>query len=81
MTFDMRLVSATNVNLSQMVQEGLFRQDLYYRIRAIELSLPPLRYREEDVSKIAYNQIYELCTKYGITVKAVSPDLFNTLEN
>jgi len=50
---DVRLISATHKNLAQLVQEGLFRQDLYYRINVIELALPALRERTEDIPQLA----------------------------
>jgi two-component system response regulator PilR (NtrC family) len=49
---DVRLLSATHKDLAKMVQEGNFRQDLYYRINVIELNLPPLRARVEDIPQI-----------------------------
>ncbi len=50
---DVRIVSATHKNLVHMVQEGLFRQDLYYRLNVIEVQVPPLRQRREDIAAIA----------------------------
>lgn len=57
---DVRLISATNKNISKMISEGLFREDLYYRINTIQLEIPPLRERGEDIILIAqyYLRIY-----------------------
>jgi two-component system, NtrC family, response regulator len=77
--FDVRLVAATNLDLQQMVHEGTFRQDLFYRIKAMEIILPPLRDRESDVEEIAHKKIYELSNKYGMLAKAVSPEFFKLL--
>ena len=46
---DVRLVAATNADLPQRMQEGRFREDLYYRINVMSLELPPIRRREEDI--------------------------------
>jgi two-component system, NtrC family, response regulator PilR len=58
---DVRLLSATHKNLAQMVQEGSFRQDLYYRINVIEMDLPPLRARAGDIALIAEHLLERLC--------------------
>lgn len=61
---DIRLICATNANLSQMVSEGLFRQDLYYRINTIEMNMPPLRERGNDISLLAVHFLQEYSHKY-----------------
>lgn len=50
---NVRLIAATNRNLEQMVEEGLFREDLYYRLQVLSIEIPPLRHRKEDVVSIA----------------------------
>lgn len=57
---DVRILSATHRDLGQMVQEGLFRQDLYYRINVIDLQIPPLRLRGNDIIQIAQHSLAEL---------------------
>ncbi|KYG72855.1 sigma-54-dependent transcriptional regulator [Roseivirga echinicomitans] len=62
---DVRLICATNANLPEMVNEGEFRQDLLFRINTIEIHLPPLRERKEDIAVLAEHFISLYKTKYG----------------
>ncbi|KYG81179.1 AAA family ATPase [Roseivirga seohaensis] len=62
---DVRLICATNANLPQMVSEDEFRQDLLFRINTIEIHLPPLRERKEDIPVLAKHFIHLYKTKYG----------------
>jgi transcriptional regulator with PAS, ATPase and Fis domain len=64
-TIDVRLICATNANLPQMVNEDEFRQDLLFRINTIEIHLPPLRERKEDIPVLAEHFINLYKTKYG----------------
>ncbi len=60
-----RLISATNRNLIEMINKGLFREDLYYRINGIEIHIPPLRERKEDIEELARYYWKEYALKYG----------------
>ncbi len=62
---DVRMICATNSNLEQMVQDGAFREDLYYRLSVFTLNLPPLKDRKEDIIPIAERFLGELNRKYG----------------
>src|SRR5678816_45451 len=62
---DVRIIAATNVDLSQLVEEGRFREDLYYRLNVINIKLPPLRERREDIPLIAEFFIRKYCEENG----------------
>ncbi|WP_330221511.1 sigma-54 dependent transcriptional regulator [Marinomonas phaeophyticola] len=64
---NIRLVTATHRNLQEMVSQGLFREDLYYRLYVMELILPPLRERGDDISLIAETLLYKACEKHHKT--------------
>jgi two-component system, NtrC family, response regulator HydG len=68
---DVRLVAATNRNLEQMIGEGKFRRDLYYRLRVATILLPPLRERKEDVPFLAANFLKEFNQRHGKKVTAI----------
>jgi len=72
---DFRLISATNRDLAAMVKSSEFRQDLYYRINTIQLHLPALREREDDVLILARYHIDKLCRQRNIPIKEMDPDL------
>ena len=77
---DVRIISATNRNLRQMVDEHLFRLDLYYRLSIIPISIPPLRERREDILALSEQFLNEFNRKYG-TDKPFSGDLKQMLLN
>ncbi|MDR2200776.1 MAG: sigma 54-interacting transcriptional regulator, partial [Puniceicoccales bacterium] len=62
---DVRVISATNKNLRQMVSQGTFREDLYYRLNVIELKVPPLRDRGEDIPLLFQHYIDHFCHENG----------------
>lgn len=76
---DFRLVSATNRNLKRMVDEGLFRKDLYYRLVTYQINLPPLRERLDDIKRLTRHYIEKICDEFGIRPKTVSRDFVETL--
>ncbi len=65
---DIRLIAATNKKLEEMVSEGLFRQDLLYRINTIQIHLPPLRERKEDIEALSLHFLNHYCRKYDKTI-------------
>jgi transcriptional regulator with PAS, ATPase and Fis domain len=70
---DIRVVAATHRNLEQMVKEGSFREDLYYRLNVVQLHLPPLRERGEDVVVIANFLLQKFADEYGKKIKGFAP--------
>jgi two-component system NtrC family response regulator len=75
-----RLVSATNREMEQMVSDGLFRQDLLYRIRAVTIEAPPLRVRKEDIKELVVYHAEKIFQRNKIEPKAFSSDFFDVLE-
>jgi two-component system response regulator PilR (NtrC family) len=69
---DVRLLSATHKNLQQLVQQGQFRQDLYYRLNVIEVNLPPLRQRGQDILLLANHFIQRIAQDWGIASPTLS---------
>ncbi|MBS2013682.1 MAG: sigma 54-interacting transcriptional regulator [Deltaproteobacteria bacterium] len=74
---DVRIVAATNRKLAQMVNEGTFREDLYYRLAVVEVSLPPLRARRDDIPAIAAHLFAKIPHAKG---KALPPELVDSLK-
>ncbi len=66
---DVRLVAATNKDLRKLVEDGTFREDLYYRLRVVELGLPPLRERSTDIPALALKFLQEFARQNGKMVK------------
>ena len=71
---DVRLISATNCDLQRMVAEGCFRQDLQFRINTIEIHIPPLRERGEDILLLAEFFLTKFAKKYNKDIRRISRD-------
>lgn len=78
---DIRIIAATNRDLSEMVREKKFRGDLFYRINVINLKLPPLRVRKVDIIPIAENYLKKLKVKLNTPLKVISPEAGEELLN
>ena len=78
---DVRIIAATNRNLKMEVQNGLFREDLWYRLNVFPITVPPLRHRKSDVTPLVNFFVNRSNRKLGRIVKTVSPQTMQTLEN
>jgi transcriptional regulator with PAS, ATPase and Fis domain len=76
---DVRIISATNRDLKQMIAGGAFRADLYYRIQVVSLALPALRERAGDIPILVNYFLSRLCAKYGRSIQSVDPDALAAL--
>jgi len=76
---DVRIVSATNRRLEEEVAEGRFREDVYYRLNVIQLTLPPLRKRKEDIPLLAQHFIRRFSAELGKEVEGMDAEAFDQL--
>lgn len=77
---NVRVISATNRDLKQMIREQTFREDLFYRLSVVSLEIPPLRERRNDIFPLIQHFITELNNKYGFH-KTLTPDAFQVLKS
>jgi transcriptional regulator with PAS, ATPase and Fis domain len=78
---DVRIVAATNVDLAARVRQGLFRQDLYYRLNVFSIRLAPLRERLEDIDALARHFVSKICRAEAISPKSIEPSAVRRLES
>jgi len=71
---DFRLVTATNLNLTDLVEEGKFREDLYYRLNVVKISLPPLKERKEDIPLLVDHFIQKFNLMKGKNIEGITPE-------
>jgi len=71
---DVRVIAATNKHLAEEIREGRFREDLFFRLNVIPISVPPLRERGDDVVRLARHFVSELAQEYGRREKQLSPE-------
>jgi DNA-binding NtrC family response regulator len=76
---NVRILSATNADLSREIAEGRFREDLLYRLNTVEIRLPPLRERREDVPLLANHFLRKRAARYGRLIEGISPEAMQAL--
>ncbi|PLS06949.1 sigma-54-dependent Fis family transcriptional regulator [Neobacillus cucumis] len=76
---DVRIVAATNQHLEEMVAEGKFREDLYYRLNIIRLEIPPLRERQEDIPELLNQYLHQFSDRFGFEQKTFSREAMAAL--
>jgi two-component system response regulator HydG len=81
MKVDVRLISATNQNVEEMVAEKRFREDLYYRIKGVTIQLPPLRERREDIPLLIHFFLQQFAEKNGREIEGINPEAQQVLMN
>ena len=78
---DVRIVAATNQDLKQRLDEGRFREDLFYRINVISFEMPPLRERRDDIPLLVTHFLEKYCLKTGSKLKRIAPEVYNVFES
>jgi two-component system response regulator GlrR len=76
---DVRLLSATHRDLDAAMREGSFREDLYYRLDVVSLTLPKTEERREDIPLLAAHFVQQVATKYGEPIRGFAPDALEAL--
>jgi DNA-binding NtrC family response regulator len=79
-TYDLRIISATNKDLRQEVDAGRFRKDLFYRIFSVEINIPPLKDRREDIVPLALFFLKKVSKRFGKRVAGFAPDVLRFFE-
>lgn len=81
LSIDVRLIAASSIPLEHLVERGEFRQDLYYRLNVIRISVPPLRERKEDIPLLVQGLIEKLNKQLGMLIRGVTPDVLHIFED
>ncbi len=78
---NIRVIAASNKDLSKMVESGQFRKDLYYRLNSVVINLPPLRERKDDIPLLVNRFVEDYCMEYGINILGITPEVMDIFIN
>ncbi|MBA3011679.1 MAG: sigma-54 dependent transcriptional regulator [Proteobacteria bacterium] len=78
---DVRIIAATNKNLEQAIEEGKFREDLYFRLKVVTIELPPLRERQEDINGLISYFMFKFCTELAIDAPGIQKEALKLLNH
>eukprot|EP00831_Metopus_contortus_P007822 TRINITY_DN13000_c0_g1_i1.p1 TRINITY_DN13000_c0_g1~~TRINITY_DN13000_c0_g1_i1.p1 ORF type:complete len:749 (+),score=99.05 TRINITY_DN13000_c0_g1_i1:814-3060(+) len=76
---DVKIIAATNKDLNELILQGRFREDLFYRLNVVGIAIPPLRIRGEDVLLLAEYHLSRLCSEFGIQCTGIAPEAEDVL--
>ncbi len=76
---DFRVIAATNRNLEALVEQGSFREDLYYRLNVVTIKIPPLRQRKEDIIELTHYFLYEFSVRYNRLIQGIPQEVMQEL--
>jgi transcriptional regulator with GAF, ATPase, and Fis domain len=76
---DVRVIAATNVDLAERVRQGRFREDLFYRLNVVPLSIPPLRERRRDIPLLVQHFLEKICRQEGLARREITPEALHRL--
>jgi DNA-binding NtrC family response regulator len=76
---DVRVLAATNVDLAERVRQGKFREDLYYRLNVVPLTIPPLRRRRRDIPLLVHHFIHKICRQEELPPREITPEALERL--
>lgn len=77
---DVRVISATNINIEEKIEEGQFRSDLYYRLNLLDISIPPLRERKEDIQELVDHYLARFACEMEKSIPVITPEAANILK-
>jgi two-component system nitrogen regulation response regulator GlnG len=80
-TTHVRVLAATNQNLEQLIAEGKFRSDLYYRLKVVTIHVPPLRDRNEDIPELSHHFLYKFNTELNLGIRSFTPEALDILQH